>query len=139
MKNMGVYYEKPTAAFVLSLIGGILVLIWGVIIGVLLGILGGITEIAGIMNRIMLISILGGIFIILAVGVIILGILMVWGAFMINSGVPSEVRNGGIIVLIVSVISIFFGGGFFIGSLLGIIGGILALVWEPSHYPAAQS
>jgi hypothetical protein len=36
-----------------------------------------------------------------------------------------------VIVLVFSLVSLFGGGGFFIGLILGIVGGILAIVWKP--------
>jgi hypothetical protein len=40
---------------------------------------------------------------------------------------PGKETIGGILVIILSILSIVIGGGFFIGLILGIIGGILGL------------
>ena len=37
----------------------------------------------------------------------------------------------GAIILVFSFLSYFGGGGFFVGGLLGIIGGIIAISWKP--------
>lgn len=124
--------EKPTAAFALSLVGGILILIGGLAyaaIGAICGsmtgaILGPIVPQAAIMGAI--------IFIYMALGVIF-GIIVIIGAVMINKAEPKSVRNGSILVLVFSILSLVFsGGGFIIGFILGLVGGILGLVWKPS-------
>ncbi|MEM2941358.1 MAG: hypothetical protein QW304_07420 [Thermoproteota archaeon] len=62
-----------------------------------------------------------------------IGILMLIGALMINSTSKSRVTMGSILVIIFSIIAVFIGGGFYyIGTILGIIGGILGLIWKPS-------
>lgn len=66
-----------------------------------------------------------------AVGIVI-GVLMIIAAVQINSGVPGKVKTWSIIGIILSVISILVaGGGFYVGFLLGLIGGILGLTWRP--------
>lgn len=111
--------ERPTAAFVLSLIGGVIVLCVGIIIS-LAGAL--ISSIVG----------LGGLGAILGVFGIICGILMVVGAAMLYSR-PQQHRMWSAIVLVFSILS-WFGaaGGLFIGLILGLIGGILGIIWKPS-------
>jgi uncharacterized membrane protein len=113
--------EKPTAAFALSLIGGIFILLGGIVYiaaGSAVGILGyglGASVIAG-----------------LGVFGLVCGILTILGAVWINSGEKGKVRNGAILVLIFSILSWIGGaGGFFIGFLLGLIGAILGLTWNP--------
>src|SRR3972149_3661288 len=110
--------EKPTAAFVLSLNGGIFILLAGIVVAVVLGTLGalipGLEFAAGL-----------GIF-----GVIC-GVLVMLGGIMIYSR-PAQHQMWGVIVLVFSILS-WFGaiGGFFIGFLLGLIGGILGIVYKP--------
>jgi len=45
---------------------------------------------------------------------------------------PSQARTWGVLVLVFSVLSFLGLGGFFVGSILGIVGGILTLRWKPS-------
>lgn len=118
--------EKPTAAFALSLIAGIFIILGGLFYMVLFGIIGGALDMfgfGGMGYSLMLIGVLG----------LVWGIIVLIGAMMINSGEPSKVRTGSILVLIFSIIS-WFGaaGGFFIGFLLGLIGAILGLTWKTS-------
>jgi hypothetical protein len=117
--------EKPTAAYALSLIGGILILIGGIghaflgaICGSLVSMIPG-AESAG-----------GVIFLYMSLG-LICGIIVIIGAVMINKAEPAKVKTGSVLVLVFSIISIISGGGFYIGTILGIVGGILGLVWKP--------
>jgi len=119
--------ERPTAAFVLSLIGGILILIGSLISSILAGLFGGLLMIAPFLGG------LGALVIFIAVLGVIFGIIVIIGAVMINSGDPSRVRTGSIVVLIFSILSLFTGGGFIIGFILALVGSILGLVWKPSE------
>jgi hypothetical protein len=65
------------------------------------------------------------IFVTLAAIGAILAIIVIIGAILIY--IPGKETIGGILVIIVSLISIVIGGGFIIGLILGIIGGILGL------------
>ncbi|MEM2176747.1 MAG: DUF6114 domain-containing protein [Archaeoglobaceae archaeon] len=125
--------EKPTAAFILSLIGGILILLAGIVFAVVFGILGAALSIVpGIGVP------LGGFLIGVGILGLIFGILVIVGALMINSGEKGRVTTGSIIVLVFSILSLFVvGGGFIIGFILGLIGGILGLVWKPTEAPQA--
>jgi hypothetical protein len=121
--------DKPTTAFVLSLIGGIFIILGGLVYMVVFSILGGLFSFIGF----------GGLGIgLVALGVLglIWGILVIVGAIMMNSGNPARVRTGSILVLIFSILS-WFGaaGGFFIGFLLGLIGAILGFAWKPERPP----
>lgn len=118
--------EKPTAAFALSLVAGIFIILGGISMMAILGTLGGALGALGFGGA-------GATLIIIGVLGLVWGILTLIGAIMMNSGDPSKVRTGSILVLIFSIIS-WFGaiGGFFIGFLLGLIGAILGLTWKPS-------
>lgn len=110
--------EKPTAAFVLSLIGGIFILIGGLFI-------------AAIGSILLFVPVAGAAVTAIGVFGIVCGVLTILGAVWINSGEKDKVRNGAILVLIFSILSwIGAAGGFFIGFLLGLIGAILGLTWK---------
>ncbi|MGC9165777.1 MAG: DUF6114 domain-containing protein, partial [Thermoprotei archaeon] len=112
--------EKPTGAFVLSLLAGIFILLGGIAISA--------------MGSFIPIPFAGAIIVILGLLGMIFGIIIIFGSMMINSGDPSKVKNGGIIVLIFSILSLITSsGGFIIGFILGLIGGILALTWKPAQ------
>jgi hypothetical protein len=64
---------------------------------------------------------------------IIWGIIIIHGANMLKSH-PEEHVKWGIIILVFSISSAVGGGGLGVGLLLGVIGGILAIVRHPSRY-----
>ncbi len=65
-----------------------------------------------------------------AVTGIISGIVVLVGAVMLTSHVEKN-ASWGTVILIFSAIGLLGGGGFLVGSLLGILGGILAITWRP--------
>jgi len=64
-----------------------------------------------------------------SVAALVCGILVVIGAIMLNAR-PAEHTAWGIIVLIFSVASFIGMGGYFIGAILGIAGGAIALSYR---------
>ena len=65
----------------------------------------------------------------MAIGVIS-GIIVIASAAMFYRN-PVQKTMWGILIMVFSSISMIVGGGFLIGLILGINGGILALTWEP--------
>ena len=131
--------EKPTAAFLLSLIGGIFILLGGgvgamfggfrgfAMMGRYGGMMGGYgygSSPYGMMGGLGL-----GLFGILA---LIFGAIVIISAIMLNSK-PHEHSTWGTVIVLFSVLSLFGGmmGGFGVGLILGLIGGILAIMWKP--------
>jgi hypothetical protein len=118
--------EKPTAGFVLSLIGGIFILLGGLLwisVGAIIGSLGlgdfGMGP-----------TILG------AVGVIMALLVMIGGVMMYMR--PQQHLMWGVIVLVFTIVSVPFSFfGLLIGFILGLIGGILGIVFKPSMPMAA--
>ena len=112
--------KRAMLGFAFSLSGAILILLRGVVRIVW----GDIITFAGsdeIRRRFLAgiaLSILGGIAVVFAVLILV-------GAYFVYNGM--EVA-GGVIILIFSVLSIFVGSGWLIGLILGVIGGILALL-----------
>jgi hypothetical protein len=118
--------EKPTAAFVLSLIGGIIYLLTGLIIAAASAFIGSLASFAGLAAVGIAVAAVG------AVG-LISGIIMIVGAVMMNSSEKSKVRTGAILVLVLTIIgALFTVGGFVIGFILALIGSILGLTWKPT-------
>jgi hypothetical protein len=70
---------------------------------------------------------------------VVWGVLIIVFAVMLNSHPNNHATYGGLI-LVFSIVS-WFGsfGGLFIGFLLGLIGGILAIVWHPSVLTPVQA
>lgn len=126
--------DRPTAAFVLALIGAIFHLIGGALV---VFIAVGMTAV-GLFGFLPMVA--GGL---LIGGVAILFIVLAFlGAFWMNSTDKGSVTRGGIVTLVIAIIALPTLWGFFIGSLLGFIGAILGLVWNPglpSPAPMAQT
>ena len=116
--------KQPTAAFAVSLIAGILILINGAVLGVI-----G-SFVTKVVNDPTATLVLSSIFPALMISGIILGIIVIIAAVMLYRN-PAQKTLWGVVILVLSIISIFGGGGFIIGLILGIIGGILALSWKP--------
>ncbi len=122
--------DKPTAAMALSLIGGLFVIFGGAALAFAGSLIGSFnfTGAASASNTVLTLGIVG----------VIMGIIMVVGGFMMYSK-PTSHKTWGVIVLVLSIISwVTALGGFFIGFLLGLIGGILALTFKPTMAPGAM-
>jgi len=139
--------EKPTIAFILSLIGGIFILLGGGMMSMMgsyfgsygFGMMGryggyggyrgwggmmgyGYPGIGyGMMGGLGLFGILGLIF----------GVIVIISAVRLNQK-PQEHRVCGTLIVVFSVLSIFGGamGGLGIGLILGVIGGVIAITWK---------
>ncbi len=116
--------DYPNTAYVLSLIGGIFVILAGLVVAV-----------AGAALTFMVAGI-GGLFGLFG---IIWGAIIIYGATQLKAN-PSQHVTWGIIILVFSLISwVGAFGGFFFGFILAFIGGILALVWSPRTAPVAPA
>lgn len=106
--------NKPTAAFILILIGGTFVFFNGLVISL----------IGAAMSIMLVSSLIGG-----SIGLIgiISGLMMILAAIMINMSNKTKATTWSIVALIFSVISLLNMGGFIIGFILGFIGSILGL------------
>jgi hypothetical protein len=131
--------QGPTTSYILSLIGGLIVLLyslfslvmfalygpyWGGIGGWMTGMMGSYHDFMGIYGAstefLAAISILG----------LVSGVVMVIGAAMLRAH-PKEHTMWGTVIIVFSAISFLGMGGFFIGALLGIIGGAFAISYRP--------
>ena len=116
--------EKPLAAFLLSLIGGLLILanssafLFGMAMMGFGGMMGGM----GMMGPALM-----GFPWFMSVLALVFGVLIILGATILYTR-PEQAQTWGIVILILSVLSLLSGGGFFVGSILGILGGVLALI-----------
>ena len=164
--------EKPKAAFAISLIAGILILINGLLLGAAGAFIGGINltgsaDVAGLISlcpfvsdaaaagateaellalcpfiseppiaNITLADVQIGLTVIstmLYAGMVLgvaFGVIILLGAFMAYRN-PANKKVWGVIIILLSMISIITGGGFLIGFILGIIGGALIFQWKP--------
>jgi len=131
------YGERPTVAVILSIIGGVLILVGGSMaftmlsynnggFGMMSGFGGMMGGYRGMMDDVGFpYAMLDGLMLVSLVS----GILVIVGAVMIDI-YPSQSRTWGIIVLIFSIVSFVGMGGFLIGAVLGVAGGALALSWK---------
>lgn len=113
---MAMTTDRPATAFAVSILGGIFVLLAGILVGVV-----GFVVTAPF----------GGFGISLGIAGVVWGIVIIIAAIMMFER-PDEHTLWGIIAIVFSILSwIGAFGGFFIGFLLGLTGGILAIVWTP--------
>ena len=131
--------EKPMAAFILSLIGGIFILLgggmmtmfgWSNFCG-----MTGCRSYGGMMGPGFGMMGngyawgFGGMF---GIAGTICGVIIIISALMLYNN-PIQHSTWGLLIVIFSVLSILGSamGGFGVGLILGLIGGILALTWKP--------
>jgi len=121
MQGSGETY--PRTAYLLSLIGGIMILVFSILYALILLAVASIFASVGF-----------GLGVDLAVGLAVvalfLGIIVIFFALQLKSQ-PRSAKTYGILILVFAVISLIGGGGFYIGAILALIGGILAIVWHP--------
>jgi len=132
--------SKPVAAFVLSLVAGVFILLGSVVMSMFAlgfpGMMMGGTEVmqvgmgmtGSMMGGMMITWMLGSIPVVAAFG-IASGIMVILGAVMLYTRY-AENHLWGAIILAFSVVSILGSmGGLLVGLVLGMLGGILALTW----------
>ena len=108
--------EKPTTAFIISLIGGIFILLGGLIWAALGTLLAFFTGLGFLLYLF-----------------VVFGIVIIAGSLMINSN-PSSARTWGGIIIVLGVISLI-GVTTTFGGILSIVGGALALSWRRAPPP----
>jgi hypothetical protein len=130
--------ENPTAAFVLSLIAGLLIVLGGAVrsmigfywFGGMMHGFGGRWD--GMMGYPSF-GMMGGLSFMSGIVGLVFGVLIIVSAIMLNSK-PEGHTTWGTLIVIFSVLSVFGGmGGFGIGLILGLIGGVLAITWKPTQ------
>src|SRR2546426_12599457 len=110
--------EKPTAAFVLSLIGGIFILLGAIVVMALASVIGSLMLIGG--GDPNLAYIYGAVGLIFAI-LVLVGAVMLWVK-------PQQHVAWGVVVLLFSFFRIIRTAGFFIGVILGLGDGALGNV-----------
>lgn len=125
--------EKPFPAFIISLIGGIFILLSSIYMYIFFMPFivaehyPSLSPFEGMMWGAMGIWAWG---IYMGIVGIVCGIIIIVSALKLYNE-PEKTQLWGTLVIIFSVISLLSMGGFLIGFLLGLIGGILAVVWKP--------
>ncbi len=141
---------KPVAAFTLSLVAGIFILLGSVVMsmfalgfpGMMMGGTEGMqagTGMTGLMMSGMMVPwMLGSVPVLVAFG-IASGIMVILGAVMLYTR-SAENHLWGAIILAFSLVSILGSmGGLLVGLVLGMLGGILALTWTDTGKPIQQT
>jgi len=132
------YQNMSGIAFILSLIAGILMLVSGAL-STLWFMSGGFTNgmmngfggmMSGYGNMMDGFGVASGFMIGLSFLGLISGVIIIVGALMLNAR-PAEHLTWGALILVFSIISFAGMGGFWIGALMGIAGGAIALSWRP--------
>jgi hypothetical protein len=140
VKNQMRAQGTSTTAFVLSLTGGVLMLLGAAIawiwfmsggssfsgmMGGFGGMMGGYQDMMGSVG--MPFGFMAG----LSLIGLVAGIIVIISAIMLNAR-PAEHATWGTLILVFSIISFLGMGGFYIGAILGIAGGALALSFRPA-------
>lgn len=117
----GEYYEdRPGLAVALTIFGGLLVLTWGAV-------LLSFANVPGYGFFPGLSAPLGGLG---SLG-LLFGVLLILLAALLYRN-PSAHRGCGIAIVLFSLLSLFGGSGVVVGLVLGVIGGLAAIFFEPS-------
>jgi hypothetical protein len=114
--------ENARWGFALSLIGGILILIFGIMTVIIIPFVAQ-TMPQLIEENLIEEGIAPGMAVMMGIWGIICGIIVMGGSFVMRR----HKMTGGIVTLIFSILGVFGGGGFLLGSALGFIGGILGM------------
>lgn len=122
--------NRPATAVILSLIAGALIIVGGIVMFIMIAsgfwwfdmndhqfVMGGVGFSSGSM------------YVFAALG-LLCGVIVLVGAIMLNSR-PKEHNLWGALILVFSILSLVEMGGFIVGAILGVVGGILALSWRP--------
>jgi hypothetical protein len=125
----------PKTASILSLVGGVIIVLGGVLfLGVAAFViphlnLANVTVPQG-MDRANLPGLISGVLGVMGGFGLVCGAIVLTSAAMLLARV-GERRTWGILITIFSVLSFVGLGGFVVGAILGIVGGVMTLRWKP--------
>jgi hypothetical protein len=128
----------PKTASIIALVGGMIIILGGVIlIGVAAFViphmnLTNVTVPQG-MDRASLPGLISGVLGVMGGFGLVCGAIVLISATMLLARVGQQ-RTWGILILVFSVLSFIGLGGFIVGAILGIVGGILTLRWKPPAF-----
>ena len=112
----------PRNAYLLSLIGGVLIVVYAIYeVAASIEFSARIESIVHGGSRLLLI---------LGVLVAVVGFVIVFLALRLKSS-PRDSRQNGILIIVLSLVSFVGGGGLFLGLILAFLGGIVAMTWRP--------
>jgi hypothetical protein len=130
-ENMGAH-SSPNFAFILSLVGGLVIVLLSVVLVFLLISGSPYATLYGIeLGMMRVFGFDQGWLVVFSIAAVVCGTFVVAGAILLNAR-PAKHFAWGITVLVFSVASFIGGGGLFIGALLGMLGGFLAIITSKS-------
>jgi len=129
--------NRPTAAFMLSLLAGIFILGNGLFLAFPLRVSGFLRDLilryasigAGATFSFTIESLRSVLTTLMILG-IVFGLIVILASIMVYKDFSNKTLWS-VLILVTSILSIITGGGFLIGFILGIIGGALGLTWRP--------
>ena len=136
VSDKGTGSAYPKTAGVLALVGGLIIMLGGVtFLGVASFViphlnLSNVTVPQG-MDRASLPGLISGVLTVMGGFGLVCGAVVLMSATMLLARV-GERRTWGVLILIFSVLSFIGLGGFVLGALLGIVGGVMTLRWKPT-------
>jgi hypothetical protein len=123
----------PNTASILALVGGILILLCGMLIaavGAFILPYIDYTKMQTPANVINLPGLVSGVVTMVGLFGLISGIIVLASAVMLRM-YPTQRKTWGVLMLVFSVLSFFGVGGFVVGAIMGIVGGVMTLTWRP--------
>lgn len=133
------YTERPREAYFLSMVSGIIIAVVGLIRVILVGIgrttirFEWLTTVARHFGARLYLLNVENLGLVIGLSGLALGIGIVLASSMLNRR-PDEHGLWGVVIIILSAMSMIVGIGIMgIGLLLGIVGGILAILWRPQN------
>ena len=137
--NMTLQQNTKTTAYpktdsVLALVGGVLIILVGILLTAVSAVIlpnmnfSNLTPPKGFTGNMS--GLVSGIVGVMGVFGLVCGAIVLISAVILLTN-PSQPRTWGVLILIFSVLSFLGLGGFVIGAILGIIGGIFTLRWKP--------
>ncbi len=119
-------YERPSAAAALSILGGAFVVVSG-----------GVIAATGLGAQSLAFGADTGAFVAIGIIEVILGLLIVFFGVFVYASVRWHI-GGGTVIVVLSAFALAGLGGSLLGGVLGVIGGVLAIVYTPPEdRPAA--
>jgi len=124
----------PNTASILALVSGILIVLCGMLLAAVGAFILPYIDYSNLQapaNIINLPGLVSGAVTMVGLFGLISGIIVLASAVMLRV-YPDQRKTWGVLMLVFSVLSFFGLGGFVVGAILGIAGGIMTLIWKPS-------
>jgi hypothetical protein len=125
----------PRTASILALVGGIVIMLGGILLAAVSSFILPHLDYTNLntpphLTGASMPGIVSGMVGVMGVFGLVSGAIVLVSAVMLITN-PSRARTWGVLILVFSVMSFLGLGGFIVGAILGIAGGILTLSWKP--------